>query len=325
MSASPQDFNRNDFIYKSVGWYKRMTSTRILRLALSIVFAAGWLHAQTADSNKIVFEVASVKAAGVGDPAGGRTGGPGTADPGRLTYSRVPIMRLLSTAFAVSSDEIFGPSWVMDTNGATADLFDVVANLPAGTTKEQMNIMLLNLLGERFHLAYHREKREFDAYLLTVAKGGPKLKDAQPVTDGPSQIPPAQAPPAPGTRTTLDRDGFPLLPPGLPGLRGNQSNGVTRVTFRMSTPADLAGIVSIVVGTSRVVDRTGLSGKYDFKLEYATPIATKAGPALFEAVGDSAPDIFSAVDKQLGLKLQKGKAAFEVIVVDRIDRTPVEN
>ncbi len=104
--------------------------------------------------------------------------------------------------------------------------------------------MLLNLLKERFHLAYHREKtRTFDLYTLTVAKGGPKLKDAE-IPDGPP--PPAPVPGTPVQRATLDRDGFPQLPAGRGSAQGATNNGVSRFSFRMSTPQSLLTAIAPV-------------------------------------------------------------------------------
>ena len=141
------------------------------------------------------------------------------------------------TAFALPLDQISGSDWVMGQDAR----FDISANVPAGATKEQANEMLLNLLKERFHLTYHAEKKDFDAYALVVAKGGPKLKEAAPA-DGP----PPEAP-QPGTFATaapLDRDGFPQLPAGRSDFQGRtDENGVTRMTFRMETPQQLASML----------------------------------------------------------------------------------
>jgi uncharacterized protein (TIGR03435 family) len=230
--------------------------------------------------------------------------------------------------FAVPLDQLSGSDWVMGQDAR----FDIVANVPEGTTKDQLPEMLLNLLQDRFHLAYHREKKDFDSYTLLIAKGGHKLTDAA-SADGP---PPA--PPVPGTpvqRAQLDGNGFPQLPAGRPAAQGVSNNGLTRVSFRMSTPQTLLGMLQFALG-GRSVDKTGLTGKYDFRLEYSTaglpgPLggrltAAAPGPGPTPTPSDpGGPDLFTALEKQLGLKLEKSKIQLDVFVVDRMDKTPTEN
>ena len=257
-------------------------------------------------------------------PAGGDiTGGPGTADPTLLTYSWVGMRRILVTAFGVGNDQISGPDWVMDNNAATNDKFDIVANVPAGTTKEQVNEMMQNLLQERFHLAFHREQKDFDVYQLVVAKGGPKLRDAAPA-DGP--LPPT---PQPGTRApqpVLDQDGFPVLPAGRTNAQGVTRDGITRLTFRMSSPAQLRGMLALSLGGGRMVDKTGLTGQYDFKLEYSrTGLRGPAATDTADSASEPGPDLFTALEKQLGLKLEKSTTKLDVIMIDHLDRKPTEN
>lgn len=284
---------------------------------------AGLCQAQT--TTPANFEVASIRAASQKPPrtpmpaAGEITGGPGTNDPTRMTFTWVLIRRLLMSAFAVPLDQLSGSDWVMGQDAR----FDIAAIVPAGATKEQANEMLLNLLKDRFHLTYHREKKEFDMYSLVVARGGPKLKDAA-LADGP----PPEAP-QPGTRAVaapLDRDGFPQLPAGRSAAQGRFQNGVTRITFRMSTPETLLSMLQFALRPSRTEDKTGLTAKYDFTLEYASAgMAGLPDPAGEAEPSDSAPDLFTALEKQLGLKLEKSKTQLDVVVVDHVDRQPTEN
>src|SRR5262249_10590709 len=140
----------------------------------------------------------------------------------RISYTWVLPRKLLMEALGLPLNQISGSDWVMGQDSR----FDIVATLPTGTTKEQAREMLLNLLKERFHLAYHQEKRMFDLYTLVVAKGGPKLKDAAPAN---GELPP---PPQPGTRAVAapqDRDGFPILPAGRQAAQGRTNRGVSRL------------------------------------------------------------------------------------------------
>jgi uncharacterized protein (TIGR03435 family) len=189
--------------------------------------------------------------------------------------------------------------------------------------------MLLNLLKNRFHLTYHSDKKDFDIYTLVVAKGGSKLKDAA-SADGP--LPP---PPAPGTRAVAaprDRDGFPILPSGRSNAQGYTDKGVSRMTFRMSTLATLLGMLGFSLGGAKTEDHTGLSGKYDFQIEFSQlglpgiggrgGLAVAPGP---DDITDPAPDLFTALEKQLGLKLEKSKTKLDIIVIDHMDKQPTEN
>lgn len=100
----------------------------------------------------------------------GVNGGPGTDDPGTITWSVTSLQTLLATAYAVRMDQIVNPQIL------TRDAFDIVAKLPSGTTKEQIPAMLRKVLEQRFHLATHFESRDGAVFLMSVAKSGVKLK-----------------------------------------------------------------------------------------------------------------------------------------------------
>jgi uncharacterized protein (TIGR03435 family) len=265
-------------------------------------------------------------------------GGPGTNDPERITYSRIPILTILLNAFGAAFDQFTGPSWISNGDAATSQKYDIQANVPPGTTKEQAKAMMLNLLKERLGLTYHRETKEFTVYELTIAKGGPKLKPAEPANGEPPARP---APGAPGRGLARDKDGFPELPPGRPGSASVPNNGRTMWSARMMTTNMIAGMLGQRIGSAHVVDKTGLTGEYDFKIEFSSvgspgpaglpalpPPARDGANSAAGSVGDAsdpAPDIFTAVEKQLGLKLTKGKAPLDVIVIDHIEKVPTEN
>jgi len=273
------------------------------------------------------FEVASVRAADSKPPytpipaAGVTKGGPGTEDPGRISYTWVLVRRLLMDAFGLPLDQISGSDWVMGQDAR----FDIAATVPQGATKDQLKEMLLNLLKDRFHVTYHADKKDFDVYTLVLAKGGSKLKDAAPA-DG--ALPP---PPVPGTRAVAaprDRDGFPILPAGRSNAQGHTEKGVSRLTFRMSTPATLLGFLGLSLGSARTVDQTGLTGKYDFQIEFSQlglPGIGGRGGLAVDDISDPAPDLFAALEKQLGLKLEKSKTKLDIVVIDHMDRQPTEN
>ncbi|MGA3017445.1 MAG: TIGR03435 family protein [Bryobacteraceae bacterium] len=323
-----------------------MLQSAHLPLAVVLLIAAPSLAQQPS------FDAASVK---LTDPAAspaswGTTGGPGTTDPGRIHFGRVPMLMLLTRAFGVRNDQISAPAWAR--NVMDGPFYEIEATMPPGTTKEQFQSMLQNLLAERFHLVFHHETRNFPGYQLVVAKGGPKLKE---VTPDP------QANAAAATqRPTIGKDGSIVMPPG-PRTFTRTSPGGERVQYQERSIADLATNLGAYVSQergadfmadataprARVVDKTGLAGKYDFTLEFSCfgcrglslmaanlPVLAAARaqaeasptPAASEPEGGGLPGIFVALEKQLGLKLEKVKdVPVDVIVIDRVDKVPIEN
>jgi uncharacterized protein (TIGR03435 family) len=280
----------------------------------------------------LTFEVASVKPAAPLPTGGGRggvgmRGGPGTATPGQINYTYVPLKQILIAAYGVKAYQLTGPAWL------DSERYDIVAKVPEGATKDQLNLMLRSLLAERFHLTLHRETKELPVYELVVGKNGPKLKET--VVD-PNAPPPA--PPDPGTplRASLDKDGFPQLPAGRAGMMAVGSKGRMRVVSRMQTLSVLINMMENQLGRP-VVDKTGLTGKYDFNLEFSTeglaqPAALAAllppappGGAPIDAQNEGGPSVFEAFDKQLGLKLESKKDPIEMLVLDSVDKVPTDN
>ncbi len=130
---------------------------------------------------KLEFEVASVKAsappAGNGTIRLGQQGGPGSSNPGRVTYAFSTIRDLMVDAYGIGRSQITGgPNWLH------SERFDIVAKAPAGATKEQVKVMLQNLLAERFKLTLHHENKELSMYALVVGAKGHKLKDSASLT-----------------------------------------------------------------------------------------------------------------------------------------------
>jgi uncharacterized protein (TIGR03435 family) len=291
------------------------------------------------------FDAASVKLADPTVPPGSQnTGGPGSTDPGRIHYARILMLQLLTQAYGVDIDQISGPAWISDFMGK--NFYQIDATMPGNTTKGQFQWMLQNLLAERFHLQVHRATRSFPGYDLLVAKDGPKLK----------AVPPDPNEPTEPAKPTL-RDGKMVWSPG-PRMMNNVGPGRTRVEAHEQPISKLiqylsSGIPSALgadtmdfsVPRARVVDKTGLTGKYDFTLEYAClgckglagmaaslPLLdgraqSDSAPAPAAAdPGSGLPTIFVALEKQLGLKLEKAKAVpLDVIVVDRVDKVPTGN
>jgi uncharacterized protein (TIGR03435 family) len=146
---------------------------------LAVLLIALTPFAQTpAPDKSLTFEVASIKPSETPTPdAGGRVlirgprGGPGTKDPGRIEYPFMPLKSILMTAYDMKNYQIVGPGWL------DSEHFDINATMPPDTTKEQFQVMLQNLLLERFKMSLHREKKESATYSLEVVKPG-KLKES---------------------------------------------------------------------------------------------------------------------------------------------------
>jgi uncharacterized protein (TIGR03435 family) len=275
------------------------------------MFACGAAFGQAADGN-LTFEVASVKLSTV-PPAGppNTDGGPGTRYPER--YSAFTTLRgFLFRAFGLVDfqQQISGPAWI------DSEKYAIEAKVPPGTTKEQFQVMLRNLLVERFKLVVHHDTKVLAVYDLVLAKNGPKFKESP---ANPDAVP---APPPTG----VDRDGFPGLPPGRPGLAANYAMGpsgpVSRWRAQQQPISAFVGVLGLPTNAGRpVIDKTGLTGKYDFTLFYDVQI-----PGAPPAVANTPTlTIFDAIEQQLGLKLVDGKAPFDLVVVDHAEKTPTEN
>jgi uncharacterized protein (TIGR03435 family) len=257
------------------------------------------------------FEVASVKRSG---PQSLRNsdGGPGSNDPGRFSFTSAVLRDLLYRAYGVDDyqQQISGPAWI------DSERYDIAVRIPPGTTQKQFQQMLQNLLADRFKLVVHHETKQLPVYELVLGKNGSKLRKS---VESPNATAASSGPPPPAR----DRDGFPTLPAGRPGFVSGFGPGPHgHWTARQQPMSALAENLSGQMATGRrVIDKTGLSGKYDFTLEYDLDLGNPSA-----AVGDGPVlSIFEAVQQQLGLRLVPGKAFFDVVVVDQAEKTPIEN
>ncbi|HEV8394703.1 MAG TPA: TIGR03435 family protein [Vicinamibacterales bacterium] len=287
---------------------------RLLAAFLMTAVVTAPATAQT--DTRPAFAVATVKKNTSGDAAQTMRLQPG----GRIVVTNQPLRRLIVFAYGLQPQQLTGgPAW-LDT-----DRFDIVAqaegNLsptPPGGPPGSAQLMMQRLLAERFGLVVHTESREMPVYALTLARGdgrlGPRIKPATVdclalMTQAPGGVPVAA----------------PQLPDGRPAC-GARRDGTGRVMaggtdMKMLATQMLTGQVDRLV-----VDRTGLTGAYDFDLEYALDTAGRGGapsPDSATAVTDR-PSLFTALEEQLGLKLQPQRAPVDVLVIDRIT-PPTEN
>jgi uncharacterized protein (TIGR03435 family) len=281
------------------------------------------------EAAKSQFEAVSVKPSEPWKPGTNpfaAQGGPGTDDPGRIAMTRTALSSLIRRAYGLDVDQLKGSPWVSD---AMNNGFALVATMPVSTTQEQFCGMLRNLLRDRFHFAFHFEKQSRPGYELTVLPGGPKFKEYVPDLT-------ADSAPAHG----VDAQGFVLLPRNRPTALSMSFDrrGLRKVSFRnnmamfaRSLAADIneSKGMRLAAGTPlpRVADKTGLAGVYDIRIEYAgTPLTEPGIAAVAPDPADVGPDIFTAVQQQLGLKLTKAAdVQVDVMVIDNVERTPTAN
>ena len=213
-----------------------------------------------------------------------------------------------------------GPSWL------DSEMYDVTAKLDPSVVqalsklkpderKLEQERILQRLLADRLKLQIHTEIKELPVYLLTVAKNGPKLQEAKPGDPDPDKAFPYADKFAGGAKTGE----IYLVGGGSPGAMTLTLYGVGASTFA------LARQLTVFAGQN-VLDKTGLTGSYDFALKYSMGAMRRASEDGADGVVPTAsdpsgvPDLFAAVQQQLGLKLVSGKGPVETIVIDHVER-----
>ena len=207
----------------------------------------------------------------------------------RYLVRQATLVDLISLAYDVDNDKILGgPSWL------DIKRFDVSARAPAGRNPEQAKVMLQTLLAQRFSLKVHKDSKELPGFVLSAGSGKTKMK---PAAD-------AAAPPnCQGQPQTPSPDSAPQQ---VVDCRSMSLDDLTRI------------IVNMANSSGKALDKTGLEGKWDFTIKW-TP------PGLLARAGADGISIFDAVDKQLGLKLERGKVPQPVIFVDSVNEAPTPN
>jgi uncharacterized protein (TIGR03435 family) len=266
----------------------------LFRSIRALILVCGCCAAQNQVSPH--FEVASVKRDIEASGLQKFSGGPGSNDPERVAIEHVPMRDLIVEAYGVESYQISGPAWI------ATERYTVTAKLAKGTTPSQFRQMMANLLAERFGLVYHRVPKEFAGYEITMAR------------DRTLRLAP----------TSAKADGEAIF-------RGEPvRNGLVHYTFTQTSMEVLANRLSIMIprrGPGRIIplvkDGTALSGKFDFQLDIEEPTTfSRDGGSDDE---DNYRSIADALNRQLGLKLNRVKIEMDELVVDHLDRAPTEN
>lgn len=227
------------------------------------------------------FEVASVK-----PNKTGQRGGRLNTEPGHLTITNIRLRTCIKAAFGLQDYQLSGGNTAIED-----ERYDIVAKADGAVGDDQLMLMLRRLLADRFKLRYHREPKEMQGFSLLVAKNGPKLHEVEPAGKDWSR------------------------------------NGVGRIDGQEVSMAQLADILAGRLGHP-VVNLTGIKGVFDLKLSWTPDPATVGNPAeikespAVESISDpSGPSIFSALQEQLGLRLEARKVPVEIVVIDHVERS----
>jgi uncharacterized protein (TIGR03435 family) len=219
---------------------------------------------------------------------------------GAFTVKGMTLKSLIKEAYGIEDDQISGaPKWV---GSQTYDIEAKVDGADAATLEklsdDQSKLMFQSFLRERFQLKVHSETKELPVLALVVAKGGPKLQPAKPGDTYPDGI--------------KGPDGKPA------GHAGMMMWGRGRLTGQGIPIGNLVPPLTQELG--RIVqDKTGLTGKYDIELRWTTD---DAAPDSRSASDSPGPSIFTAMQEQLGLKLESQKAPVEVLLIDHVEQPP---
>jgi uncharacterized protein (TIGR03435 family) len=297
------------------------------------------------DGPKPAFEVASVR-----PNTGPATGMSMNSPPGRFMVTGVPLQLVLTLAYQIRPDQTEGvPGWV------SSSRFDISAKMPDGAPQDQLPLMLQSLLEDRFKLQWHRDTREADVYALVIAREdgrlGPKLAksdvDCKPIVEQRQ----AAIKEALGRGRGGQQDQQALLEmlrpkPGEPlmcntNIAAAPTPGGSMAMTLTSAGMELSTLVSLLGNLSGrpVVDRTGLTGFFDFDFTFSPTQARALTTALPGAAGglgtagaptglgapgptiiDDTPTVFVALEEQLGLELQSERGPAEIFVVDSIEQ-----
>ena len=254
--------------------------------------AAAFLYALFAfPSFAQTFEVASMKLHPPG-PEGSattQTGGPGTGDPTRITIINRTLHRLLIESYGLIGYQLKDPLELDQVR------YDIFAKIPPGATEKDVRVMMQNLLIERLQLKVRREHQVVPVYALLISKKGPKFKPSS----------------------------EPIDPAKQSMSRSSTAAGSIKIVAAGQTIPQL--VSALFQQTDHpIMDLTGLTGRYDFTLTFASRRRSELSSTPPDT-RDDAPAIFQALQQQLGLKLEARKMPVDLVIVDSGQKIPVEN
>ena len=291
-----------------------LTAAGLVVVTVPVVF--GLLHASESRAESLaqntnalapVYEVASIKPNKSSDPTRAIR-----ATPDRLAITNFTLRMLIRTAYGVQDFQISGgPNWLNSENydveaKMDSSMVDEMAKLSPDQRQLQTLHMLQSLLADRFRLALHRETKELPVYALVIGKYGPKFQEAKPGDTYPNGIAgPGGHPLGAGALLRMERGK--LVGQGVP----------------LSNLVEVLSQENLVGRT--VVNKTGLAGNYDFTLQWTSDEsrASTGGQQGTEnppAPNSSGPSLFTAIQEQLGLKLESQKSSVEILVIDHVEK-----
>ena len=322
-------------------------------ICAALTLASGVAYAQSpAAAPKFVFEVASIKPAPPLDPAKIMSGGAHVGmkiDQARVDIGFLSTSDLIMMAYKLKSYQLVTPDWM---KGLAAQRWDIMAKMPPGATKDDVPQMMQALLAERFKLEFHKESKDHNAYVLTVAKSGLKMTEAPPDPEPakPESLAPGESPKAPAgnenPQVKMTQTGENSATVTVGGGEGGpmKMNMGPQGMHMEAEKMPMEGLVEFLskLADKPIVDQTGLKGKYKVTLDVpmadlmnmarAMGAPVPNGPAGGAGAGpaDAASDptrggsVFNNV-KQLGLNLEAKKLPIEILTVDKCEKTPTEN
>ena len=290
------------------------------------------------------FDVVSIKPVDMPTPAqiaSGKIHAGMKIDAARVDIGLVSLMELICKAYDVKPYQVQGPEWMK--GPLNVQRFDVMAKMPPGATKDQVPQMLQAMLAERFGLVIHKDKKEQSVLALIVDKGGPKIKESAPLAPPPP--PEAGGPTAASSgssEVTVKQSGTGGVVTDGEGLQQKVSVADGKIHYDITgmTMAKFveSGVTPFV--DKPVVDLTELKGRYDIVMDIpmaevmavarkmganipaSAPGADTGHPA--DAAEEPTGSIITIL-KSLGLKLESRKVPVDLIVVEKVEKTPTEN
>jgi uncharacterized protein (TIGR03435 family) len=282
-----------------------------MRTIASLLLVSAGAVAQKPDARP-QFEVASIRPTEPGPESWQKIGV--HIDGAMVRCAALSLRDYIGMAYGVKTAQISGPAWLADAK------FDISAKLPDGATRAQMPGMMQALLAERFNLEFHRESKEFPVYVLTLGKGPLKLKESAPDPDAP----------APAGNIDVTVRG--VNNGSVVSLGGGSSITGTRGTVEGKRVTIRQLLDSIERYLDRpAVDMTGLHGVYDVTIQYSLDElrnvlrASGSSVTIPDAAADQFPGSIPRSFEALGLKLEARKAPLDILVIDRMEKTPTQN
>jgi len=273
-------------------------------LVLLVALSASALTAQTPPA----FEVASVKP----NKSGTTQANIGML-PSGVNFVNLPLRGIIQLAFGINqSSKLVGvPDW------AVTERYDITARAAGPITLDERRLMLQALLADRLKLVARLEKREVSILALMLARNDGKL--GKNLVESTGCVPPGSA----AAKEAAEKN----APAGAPAtICGPKTGGAGRLLLIGTPIQQFTSLLAVMLGGRTIVDKTGLTGRYDIDLTFTPDQPIPAGVSIPGAVADpNGPSVYTALREQLGLKLESQRDQEEVLVIVHVERQPSEN